>query len=155
MFNLPPRLLQWLCELVERNQGTPMEVYRAVRAYTDAQKEADQLGGILHPTPDAIKAIARKVHHLNRDGYRTNPLKIGGGKIIPHADFDQELNALCDDYLNGTYCHDEWYYWFQELHPFLDGNGRTGAIVWRLMTIRGCCDYDHPPRFTDLQARFG
>lgn len=155
MFNLAPQLLNWLCELVQRNNGTPMEVYRVVRAYTDAQREADELGGILHPTADAIHAIGRKVHHLNRYGFRDTSLKIGGGKIIPAANFASELDNLCEDYMDDVLGPDEWYYWFQILHPFLDGNGRVGAIVWRLMTPRGCCDYDHPPRFNDLEAKYG
>lgn len=147
-------LLTWICDAVARQGDGPMMVPRMMRAYEHALRHAEAMGGYFKPTANLIAEIGALVHDLNVNGFRTTDLKIGNGKILPEADFEQRLNLLADDWDDGTIGDDEWYLRFQQLHPFLDGNGRTGQIVWHFLNpIR--TGFERPPRFNDLLADYG
>lgn len=67
-------------------------------------------------------------------------------KTAPWREVPRLMKALVAAWNNLT--ADEWYKAFQEIHPFLDGNGRVGSILWN--AHRGSLDPDKleaPPEF--------
>jgi hypothetical protein len=94
-------------------------------------------------THAVIQEIGRRVDELNHSGYRRGNIYIGG-KVLPphsvHADMTQFLET------QDTADPEAFYLAFERIHPFADGNGRTGKILynWR----RGSLDNPvWPPDF--------
>ncbi|MCB7130197.1 MAG: Fic family protein, partial [Candidatus Brocadiales bacterium] len=81
----------------------------------------------------AIAGIVEKVK--NQKGYRAVGVRVGS-RICPQAKEVPELiKRLFENRHSLT--PDEFYVRFQEVHPFVDGNGRTGKILhnWLLGTL--------------------
>lgn len=147
-------LLTWICDAVHRQGDGPLMVPRMMKAYEVARDHANAMGGYFKPTAHIILEIAAEVHGLNVNGFRQQKIKIRNGDILPVCDFERALNLLADAWDEGEILDDEWYYRFQQLHPFLDGNGRTGQIVWHFLDpIR--LGFERPPRYNDLAAEYG
>lgn len=65
-------------------------------------------------------------------GFRYTPVTFSNGTFgAPHHAIPRLISNLCDARFNLT--PDEFYYEFEKIHPFEDGNGRVGAIVWNFM----------------------
>lgn len=90
--------------------------------------------------------------------YRTSDAMSCGGrsKYIPHQHLDQHMKTFCDN-LNWQIendCHlENFWLWladlhhtFETIHPFPDGNGRTG----RLIIVYFCLRFGYKiPQFTN------
>jgi Fic/DOC family len=85
---------------------------------------------------ETILEIARRVEPIvNADGFRKVNVRIGGRgwvlKIIKVRDFPRVLGTLCDS--PTLQDPKEFFRQFEMIHPFVDGNGRTGAIIYNMM----------------------
>ncbi len=94
-------------------------------------------------TSNYIIEIQRQLEP-NKSGFRTLPgtvLKNSAGEIVytppQHIDTIKDLMSNLDKYINDSELHDIdpllkmplIHYQFESIHPFYDGNGRTGRII--------------------------
>lgn len=94
-----------------------------------------------HPTVDDMLFIAGRIEpHENRDGYRRHGVQVGDRICPDPRDVPRRVEQLWQNInlvapvtgrgeFGGALTADEFYLEFEYIHPFGDGNGRTGKIL--------------------------
>lgn len=154
---------------IEGNNTTVRDALMRPVTNTDEQlKELDNLrratawviaeGAELPITHDTIRTIhAMVVDGLTREGdphpgaYRTSPVRISNSELIPtipaaiHAEMDALLTAVNLDVpprlqiAHIAQCHHR----FSAIHPFGNGNGRTGRLLTMAQLMRAGFGFAH------------
>jgi hypothetical protein len=77
------------------------------------------LGHIVEPRENRTPSSYRKVN-----------VWIGRSMKAPYMQVPRLMGKLIEAW--DRLSSDEWYWEYEEIHPFADGNGRTGNILWNL-----------------------
>lgn len=136
------KTIEWCAAECEKQKSGEMSVSHMCVAYHHAK----YIWFIKLPLDvEFIQTLGRLVEPVkNANGFRTQAVyfnDITEQALSPDL-IHQAINSLVRHGQNLT--AEEGYYEFEKIHPFIDGNGRVGAILYNI--FRGTLDNPvHPP----------
>lgn len=136
-----PKIIMYCAEECERQKCGPVSVAHMLRAWHFAV----WLGLPELFTYDQIQSLGGFVEPVkNADGFRTTEALVHFRTPARAADIPRRMARFC--YAIDRMTPEEAYREFEEIHPFADGNGRVGKIIFnaKLGTL---LDPQMPPNF--------
>ena len=78
---------------------------------------------------DHLLHIGGMVEKVNRHGFRKCGVRVGGHIASSFIEVPHLVDELLENFSQAQSKADAFYLEFQRIHPFVDGNGRTGKII--------------------------
>lgn len=119
-----------------------LSVMRMVDAFVYAHENKDRW-----PTVADVLEIGRLIEpYDNVNGFRRCSVRIGSDILADWEEIPRRMVSLQEAIRYPYTTPDEWFYAYERCHPFIDGNGRSGAVIysWLSGTLE---DPDWPPNF--------
>jgi Fic family protein len=142
MFSLQD--IRTIAQECERQRSGEMSVYDLAKAVMYAHRmmvncaltvrDIEMLGGIVEP-------------EINAKGFRMQPVFIDGMMAgVAPDNIRWVMGSLCQAYNENLITRSELYQEFESIHPFADGNGRVGFVLYNLGNI-GSSRLVKPPEY--------
>jgi len=124
MFTQMHNRVIWACGVECKLQGSGEE---SVHCMVEAWDAAYQMIG--PPERAGILLLGFLVEPLkNRGGFRQCGVRVGSWIAPPWHVVPRMIDELVRDV--NVIDHNAWFKAYEEIHPFVDGNGRTGLILY-------------------------
>jgi hypothetical protein len=143
------RVIKFCAEECRKQQSGEMSVYWMCGAFHLASMFYDDYSGVRNKMiPDLIDKLGRIVEpDKNNHGFRVIPVIVPGPKQPPHHSLvEDQVRKLCSSSKGMSPL--EFYKAFEEIHPFVDGNGRVGAILYNFLNDTLSCPVAPPDVFS-------
>ena len=136
-------LVDWAASECARQQSGELSVARMIEATTLFNDSED-----VEWIPLILEIATIIEPSKNENGFRVQPITISTTQEVrPVLDFERLLTNLCDAASEMWISPEEFYQEFEQLHPFNDGNGRLGAILYNYFLGKDSESLVVPPPF--------
>lgn len=122
--------------LIERVSNMDKESDNLMRMYTkyyEMIKEGEKIVIDLNFIEDLSHELFIDTGKVNLVGVRNYPVKIGKRVLDNQSVIKKELGIILDSYNMGLINSNEFHILYERIHPFGDGNGRTGRLIYCIM----------------------
>lgn len=124
-------LEKYVAEECQRQESEPISVYWMLQAWRTAMRDKAE-GKPLSPGL-VVKWASMIEPVLNANGIRSVPIIIGDKKCPPAEECMRLMDALFDPETLKRLNPATVYFEFELIHPFCDGNGRTGKVIYNYL----------------------
>lgn len=140
-------LIRKQCEIQNATSSEQLEGFAAAYLKTKQLTENQDFWQKLDPVTSEklILELAALVERVNISGYRRVPASFRDGSLALDASkIEQAIQSFVqgfvsfledpteDERLNAALLYAE----FEKIHPFVDGNGRVGDLLWKILETR-------------------
>lgn len=132
------QLVKRQCEIQQAT--SPEEIEGFASAYLLAKQYALRFWPKDKSTADVIEFVhelAGMIDPRNKNGYRLVLVSFkNGGESVPPRTIAWAMSGWARGYFDGLVPSVQLYKEFELIHPFIDGNGRIGDLLWKISVTR-------------------
>lgn len=133
-------LIKTQCEH-QKNVTSVEQIEGFAKAYSKAKKIALDLEKLNNLTGDDVEnmiiELATMIEQTNGKGYRKVPASFQNTSTALKPELiERAIQNFSEAYAEGNLDSEEAYAEFEKIHPFEDGNGRIGDLLWKIDVTR-------------------